>query len=195
MPLSLSGGDPDMGGRDTGPEIRPTQPSVDVETASKSPFEWAQLASAWIGMGLITASAPDRTAANATRAAETSKRPARSRSSPPQCTSQPKLRSTVKAWIRPDGQCPTWSQPRPAAWGRFWRRWHRCPTLGRASRSSPAAAERGAVGAGLEGGAPWPRQTGEGRSSAPIGQCPTDRIPTFTDPIAADDQYAAVALS
>src|SRR3954451_15534061 len=37
---------------------------------------------------------PDRTAANAMRAAETSRRPARSRSSPPQCTSQPKLRST-----------------------------------------------------------------------------------------------------
>src|ERR687884_221871 len=60
------------------------------------------------------------------------------------------------------------------------RRWHRCPALGRAPRSSPAAAQRGAEGAGLEGGAPRPRQTGEGHASAPIGHCPTDRVPTFT---------------
>src|SRR5215204_2205338 len=45
-------------------------------------------------MGLSRASTPDKMAANAMRAAETSSRPARSRNSPPQCTSQPKLRST-----------------------------------------------------------------------------------------------------
>lgn len=48
-------------------------------------------------MGLSRASTPDRVAANAMRAAETSKRLTRSRSRPPQCASQPKLRSTTIA--------------------------------------------------------------------------------------------------
>src|SRR3954468_7900570 len=63
---------------------------------SQSLFECDYLAASWTGIGLSRASMPDRVAANAMRAAETSRRPARSRSSPPQCTSQPKLRSTTQ---------------------------------------------------------------------------------------------------
>jgi len=47
-------------------------------------------------MGLSKASTSDRTAVHAMRAAETSRRPARSRSKPPQCASQPKLPSTTQ---------------------------------------------------------------------------------------------------
>jgi len=61
----------------------------------KSLFESVHAALLRTGIGLIRASTPESTAAQATRAADTSRRPARSRSSPPQCTSQPKLRSTA----------------------------------------------------------------------------------------------------
>src|SRR3954453_4960794 len=71
---------------------------VDVRgpDVAESLFECDYLAASWTGIGLSRASTPDRLAANAMRAAETSRRPARSRSSPPQCTSQPKLRSTTQ---------------------------------------------------------------------------------------------------
>jgi hypothetical protein len=59
----------------------------------------------------------------------------------------------VKVWIRPDGHCPVWSQPRLMRWDRNRRQRHRCPLLGYAPRSTPAAASRGAGGAGVDGGA------------------------------------------
>ncbi len=74
--------------------------------------------------------------------------------------------------------------------GQIRRRWHRCPPLGRAPRSSPLAAERGAAGAGLEGGAPRPREASEGHASDPVGHCPTDRVPTFT----ADETRSSAVL-
>src|SRR3954470_21485976 len=58
-------------------------------------FESAYCAGARTGIGLSSASKPERTPTKARRAAETSSRPARSRARPPQWDSQPKLRSTT----------------------------------------------------------------------------------------------------
>src|SRR3954462_13072782 len=71
-------------------------PTTYKSATAESLFECDYLAASWTGIGLSRASTPDRLAANAMRAAETSRRPARSRSSPPQCPSQPKLRSTTQ---------------------------------------------------------------------------------------------------
>src|SRR4051812_943644 len=59
-------------------------------------FELTYCAGARTGIGLSSASKPERTPTKARRAAETSSRPARSRARPPQCDSQPKLRSTTQ---------------------------------------------------------------------------------------------------
>jgi hypothetical protein len=85
----------------------------------------------------------------------------------------------AKVWIRPGGLCPVRSEPRPAKWDRNRRQRHQCPLLGRAARSTPAAAQRGAGGAGVDGGA-----FGRGRLSEAVRHIvtwhwPTDRAPTF----------------
>src|SRR3954453_8693094 len=59
-------------------------------------FESAYRAGARIGIGLSSASKPERTPTKARRAAETSGRPARSLARPPQWDSQPKLLSTTQ---------------------------------------------------------------------------------------------------
>src|SRR3954454_20225615 len=66
------------------------------KTGSKNLFESAYCAGARIGIGLSSASKPERTPTKARRAAETSSRPARSRARPPQWDSQPKLLSTTQ---------------------------------------------------------------------------------------------------
>ncbi len=64
--------------------------------APDSLFEWPQLLVFLTGMGLRRASRPDKTPTRVRRAVATSRHPARSRNSPPQCASHPKLRSTTQ---------------------------------------------------------------------------------------------------
>src|SRR3954453_20460554 len=68
---------------------------------SQNLFESAYCAGARIGIGLSSASKPERMPTKARRAAETSSRPPRSLARPPQCDSQPKLRSTTQRRASP----------------------------------------------------------------------------------------------
>src|SRR3954465_4839478 len=69
---------------------------MSVHRPGQNLFESAYRARARTGIGLSSASKPERMPTRARRAAETSSRPARSLARPPQWDSQPKLLGTVR---------------------------------------------------------------------------------------------------
>lgn len=155
----------------------------------QSPFEWLRLASARIGLGLMKASTPDRTAA--------SRCPVRSRSRPPQWTSQSRPRRgperpchVVTDPARPNSSPrkgatsssdPAFSHLAAAGRHRRHRRPRRVPAPQRGRRATSGRAGRGRWKQAGNGPA-ITRRNGRTVGAGPDLPEPIPRAPAMTEP-------------